>query len=158
MGVSPKSDTYNKAGIGVPLLNGPTEFGKTFPECSLFTTASKRECEENDLLFCVRGSTTGKMNWADRSYSLGRGVCAIRGRTVSITKYIRFVIEDKLKELLNFATGGTFPNLSKEVIENFEIDLKPNTDKIASILSTYDDLIENNLRRIKLLRSGTNDL
>src|SRR5690606_26121403 len=43
--------------------------------------------------------------------------------------------------------------LTKSVLENTKINLPPlNTQrKIASILSAYDDLIENNLKRIKLL-------
>ena len=78
MGTSPKGTTYNRDGIGLPLLNGPTEFGETHPHCTLYTTDSKRECKTHDLIFCVRAST-GRMNWADRTYSLGRGVCSIRG-------------------------------------------------------------------------------
>ena len=33
----------------------------------------KKHCVEGDLLFCVRGSTTGRMNWANQSYAIGRG-------------------------------------------------------------------------------------
>ena len=63
MGTSPKGTTYNHEGIGLPLLNGPTEFGETYPHCTLYTTDSKKECKVDDLIFCVRGSTTGRMNW-----------------------------------------------------------------------------------------------
>ena len=80
MGTSPKGTTYNHEGIGLPLLNGPTEFGETHPHCTLYTTDSKKEGKTGDLIFCVRAST-GRMNWADRLYSLGRGVCSIRGET-----------------------------------------------------------------------------
>jgi restriction endonuclease S subunit len=34
MGTSPKGETYNNEGIGIPLLNGPTEFGSIYPTCS----------------------------------------------------------------------------------------------------------------------------
>ena len=30
MGTSPKGTTYNREGIGLPLLNGPTEFGEIY--------------------------------------------------------------------------------------------------------------------------------
>ncbi|MDO9541071.1 MAG: restriction endonuclease subunit S, partial [Kiritimatiellia bacterium] len=78
MGTSPKGNTYNDTGNGLPLINGPTEFGDDHPDCTLFTTKSSKECNAGDLIFCVRGSTTGRMNWADKKYSLGRGVCSIR--------------------------------------------------------------------------------
>ena len=53
MGVSPAGNTYNKNKNGLPLLNGPTEFGDFHPICTLYTTNSIRECEKNDLLFCM---------------------------------------------------------------------------------------------------------
>ena len=150
MGMSPKGTTYNHDGIGLPLLNGPTEFGQTHPHCTLYTTDSKRECEKGDIIFCVRGST-GRMNWADHIYSLGRGVCSIRGNTLLDTKFIRYCIEWKLDGLLNLAGGSTFSNLTTDTIRNFPIPYPESRHKITSILSTYDDLIENNTRRIKIL-------
>ncbi len=153
MGTSPKGATYNYEGIGLPLLNGPTEFGLTYPSCTLFTTESKKECKKGDLIFCVRGSTTGRMNWADKTYSLGRGVCSIRGRTLTETKFIRYCIEHKLKALLNLSGGATFPNLTRNDISKFRIPYPKSRTKVVSILSAYDDLIENNTRRIKVLET-----
>jgi len=151
MGLSPTGETYNDIGQGVPLLNGPTEFGETYPNCTMFTTDSKRECQKDDLIFCVRGSTTGRMNWADKTYSLGRGVCLIRGEENLTTRFVKYSLDYNLEGLLQVTGGGTFPNLRKPDIENFEILLPNNFKVIASVLSSYDDLIENNLKRIKLL-------
>ena len=151
MGTSPRGDTYNHDGIGLPLLNGPTEFGLFHPSCTLFTTDSKRECRKGDLIFCVRGSTTGRMNWADQVYSLGRGVCSIRGKASLDTKYVSYCLYSKLEALLMRAGGATFPNLTKGAILTFPIPYSPHRHKIAAILSTYDDLIENNTRRIQIL-------
>ena len=151
MGTSPKGTTYNYEGIGLPLLNGPTEFGATHPHCTLYTTDSRKECKAGDLIFCVRGSTTGRMNWANQTYSLGRGVCSIRGETPLDTKFIRYYIEWKLNTLLNLAGGSTFPNLTQNTIRNFPIPYPEYRRKIASVLSAYDDLIENNTRRIEIL-------
>ena len=150
MGISPKGTTYNHNGIGLPLLNGPTEFGEIHPHCTLYTTDSKRECQKGDIIFCVRGST-GRMNWADHIYSLGRGVCSIRGRTLLDTKFIRCCLEFKLDGLLGLAGGSTFSNLTTNTIKNFPVPYPESRHKIAAILSTYDNLIENNTRRIKIL-------
>ena len=150
MGTSPKGTTYNHEEVGLPLLNGPTEFGEIHPNCTLYTTDSKKECATGDLIFCVRGST-GRMNWADQTYSLGRGVCSIRGDTLLDTQFIRYCIEWKLNELLNLAGGSTFSNLTKDTVRNFPIPYPESRYKIAAVLSTYDDLIENNTRRIKIL-------
>src|SRR5680860_1026917 len=80
MGLSPKGDTYNNDGVGEPLLNGPTEFGAIYPSATLYTTDPSRFSEPGDILFCVRGSTTGRMNWADRRYAIGRGIAAVRAK------------------------------------------------------------------------------
>ncbi|MBP2132162.1 type I restriction enzyme S subunit [Methanomicrobium sp. W14] len=154
MGTSPKGSTYNNNGQGVPLLNGPTEFGPDHPNCTLYTTDPKQECESNDLIFCVRGSTTGRMNWADKKYALGRGVCSIRGNTREDTIFISYALKIYLKNLLQFAAGSTFPNLTKDALNEFKIPYPNNRSKIVDQISAYDDLIENNRRRIKLLEAA----
>jgi len=80
MGQSPAGDTYNAAGIGIPLLNGPTEFGAVYPTARQWTTSPTKMCRRGDILFCVRGATAGRTNIADKDYCLGRGLAAIRVR------------------------------------------------------------------------------
>lgn len=60
MGQSPTAEFVNKEGNGIPLLNGPTEFQLIHPLPVQFTTDAKKKAKASDLLFCVRGSTTGK--------------------------------------------------------------------------------------------------
>lgn len=70
MGQSPPGDSYNQEGLGVPLINGPVEFSKSpFSKTkkSKFTTQPLRMCRKNDLVLCVRGSTTGRINIARRT-------------------------------------------------------------------------------------------
>ena len=154
MGTSPKGSTYNENGDGLPLLNGPTEFGPDHPDCTLYTTDPKRECVLGDLIFCVRGSTTGRMNWSDQKYALGRGVCSFRAKSQSDTRFIRYALEVHLRRLLQFAGGATFPNLTKGTLHDFIIPFPSNRSKIVDIISAYDDLIENNRRRIQLLEQA----
>ena len=77
MGLSPKGDTYNEERRGMPLVNGPVEFGERFTKQVKWTTAPSKVCKDDDLIVCVRGSTTGKYVKSDGVYCLGRGVCAI---------------------------------------------------------------------------------
>jgi type I restriction enzyme S subunit len=55
--------------------------------------------------------------------------------------------------IYNKAIGATMPNLNTEIIRSVPISHPPlpTQRKIAAILSAYDDLIENNTRRIKIL-------
>jgi type I restriction enzyme S subunit len=147
MGQSPSGDTCNEQGIGVPLLNGPTEFGNKHPQPVQFTTDAKKTAIAGDLLFCVRGSTTGRMNWADQQYAIGRGLAAIRGKNGYPNSFVRAVIEANLDNLLVQATGSTFPNVSRDLISALPIQSldQESAQVIASIVEPLDD-------RITLLR------
>jgi len=149
MGYSPPGETCNSVGAGVPLLNGPTEFEGHHPKPAQFTTSPRRFAEAGDILFCVRGSTTGRMNWADQRYAIGRGIASIRplnGPTLG--PFVRAVVELALPRLLSAATGSTFPSVSGEQIKNIECLIPPLGEQkaIAAVLGALDDKIELNRR------------
>jgi len=153
MGQSPAGVHCNKEGDGFPLLNGPTEFGDSHPMPVQFTTDPKKKANKGDLLFCVRGSTTGRMNWADQEYSIGRGIAAIRGKNGYPNSFIRTLIELQLEGLLVQATGSTFPNVSGKMLSELcvpEISVK-SASAIAGIIEPIDD-------RIALLRETNSTL
>ena len=147
MGQSPPGATCNTSGEGMPLLNGPTQFGSHHPTPAQFTVDPRRQATAGDLLFCVRGSTAGRMNWADRDYAIGRGIAAIRHRAgPELQPFVRGVVEQSLPNLLLQATGSTFPNVSGKQLATIEwpnLGL-PEQRAIAHILGTLDDKIELN--------------
>ena len=55
----------------------------------------------------------------------------------------------------NQAVGATMPNLNTTIVRSIPISYPPlpTQRKIAAILSAYDDLIENNTRRIQILEA-----
>lgn len=147
MGQSPKGETCNENGEGKALLNGPTEFGSHHPSPNQYTTDPKRFAKKGDLLFCVRGSTTGRMNWADQEYAIGRGLASFHHKNGNECQpYLKAIINHNLPSLLVSATGSTFPNVSKNQIHNMEINLPPLSEQkaIAHILGSLDDKIELN--------------
>ena len=122
MGQSPEGEYCNNEQIGEPLLNGPTEFGTYSPKPVQWTTDGKKYCNEGDILFCVRGSTTGRMNWADQSYVIGRGLAAIRHKSnTSLNWYVKAILDNHLRDILSAATGSTFPNVGKELLNEFKV-------------------------------------
>ena len=68
-------------------------------------------------------------------------------------RYFYYVIELKLNLLKTLSTGTATRFLTKTILDKLEIELPPllTQQKIVSILSTYDDLIENNNSRIGIL-------
>ena len=153
MGISPKGNDVSNDMIGLPLLNGPTEFGYSHPTPKQYTRDPKKISEIGDLLFCVRGSTTGKMNFSNQQYAIGRGIGAFKGINGYSTKYVKYLIDFYLEKLLSVTTGSTFPNLSKKDLLDFNIVScnSETANEIASILSVIDDKIENNLAINKTL-------
>ena len=156
MGQSPPGSACNMSGEGMPLLNGPTEFGPHHPTPSQFTTDPQRKALFGDILFCVRGSTTGRMNWADQDYAIGRGIAAIRHRNDrKLQPLVRSVIEQDLPSLLAQATGSTFPNVSAKQLTTVPWPSLELTEQraIAHVLGTLDDKIELNRRMNETLEA-----
>jgi type I restriction enzyme S subunit len=147
MGQSPSGDSCNPHCEGLPLLNGPTEFGSSHPTANQWTVDVKRSAIPGDLLFCVRGSTTGRMNWADQKYAIGRGLAAIQHKLgVEYQPWIKGVVEYQLENLLAAATGSTFPNVSKDQLFGLSVPDHSYDEQreIAAILGAVDDKIEVN--------------
>jgi len=148
MGQSPSGEFCNTSGEGIPLLNGPTEFGFKYPTPVQYTTKPKKIAKPGDLLFCVRGSV-GRMNYADREYAIGRGLASFRSKfSREHTRLIEYLIRLSLGSILQSATGSTFPNVSKEQIYSWSWDLPPIEQqmRIVEILGSLDDKIELNRR------------
>jgi type I restriction enzyme S subunit len=67
--------------------------------------------------------------------------------------FLFYALKHRRQELIKLALGASQRNLSGKTIRSFKIHKPPLTiqSKIAAVLSAYDDLIENNTRRIKIL-------
>lgn len=72
--------------------------------------------------------------------------------------YRLFYTANVRNEIFSSATGTKVKHTAPKRIYNIEVEIPPlpTQRRIASILSAYDDLIENNLKRIKLLEEAIN--
>lgn len=136
MGTSPKGDTYNDYGEGIPLINGPAQYDTFFPIESKWTTKPTKLSKRFDLIFCVRGSTTGRRVFSDGEYCLGRGVCSIRAKK-DLQGYVNIIIDSDLQRLLTNATGSVFPNLTGPMIKDF-----PVLSAKENIMSDFSNKVE----------------
>ena len=148
MGQSPSGDSYNDIGEGIPLINGPVEFGgmKPFDKTikTKFTTKPTKLCKEGDLLICVRGSTTGRTNISAFDACIGRGVAAIRPYVYDafIYYYILFAKE----EIFGLGKGSTFPNVTQNQLQFLSIPIPPIEEqkeivsKVKQLMTWCDEL------------------
>lgn len=144
MGQSPVGSSYNRHRAGSPLINGPTEFTDRYPAVNQWTTAPIRFCRAEDVLICVRGSSTGRTNIADRAYCIGRGVAAVRAKNGNSQTYTQFVLEAVVAELLKLQTGSTFPSIDSRVILSGGIYIPDQNEQaaIGNALADIDSEIE----------------
>ena len=72
------------------------------------------------------------------------------------TRYLFYALRPTLELMKSISTGAATKFLTLTILNDIEIAYHQHIDaqrKIASILSAYDDLIENNMRRINILNS-----
>ncbi|MGV7006315.1 restriction endonuclease subunit S [Desulfovibrio sp. QI0442] len=134
MGLSPKGESYNTNGDGIPLINGPVEFGDRFTMCVKWTTAPTKLCSAGDFIICVRGSTTGKYVKSDGVYCLGRGVCAIKSTWQC---FVDQMFMHQLPILLAQTGGSTFPSWNGPQLKLHPV-LLPSID----LLSRFESLVQ----------------
>ena len=143
MGQSPVGSSYNRARIGAPLINGPTEFTDRHPVPKQWSTAPVRFCKAEDVLICVRGSSTGRMSIADQDYCIGRGVAAVRAKRGNDQNFVTYALSAVVSDLLKLQTGSTFPSIDSRVIKGGSL-LVPSLreqEQIGEALFDADDLI-----------------
>lgn len=140
MGQSPDGSTYNEEGLGVPLVNGPAEFGPGPFDRTIrmkFTTAPTKMCSKGDLLVCVRGATTGRTNIAGFDSCIGRGVAALR--PYCDKRYFNYFVLNSRESILRKGTGTTFPSISKNDLRALFFPCPPLPEQIR-IGSRLDQL------------------
>ena len=130
------------------------------PHCEIVDEKfSKYQLAEGDIVIARTGATTGyaKRIRTEHQVVFASYLVRIRVNSKYDNRYVGFVVEsDEYKKFIQLNLGGAAqPNANAQVLTSFPISLPPLTTqrKIAAILSTYDNLIENNTRRIKILEN-----
>ena len=156
MGQSPPGSTYNETGQGLPFFQGVKDFGARYPSERVYCTAPTSIAEEGDILFSVR-APIGSINRANQKCAIGRGLSAIRASTPSDTAFLEFLLRSMNRAWGRYESqGAIFGNARKRDLEDLDVLWPPDDvrGRITSTLSAYDDLIENNRRRIQLLEQA----
>jgi type I restriction enzyme S subunit len=156
-GQSPTGDTYNDDGKGIPMLNGPTEFTDYYPIPVQFTTKPTKICEIGDILFTVRGSSTGRMNFADQKYCIGRGIAAIRANEDSNIDFLYYTLVTIAHKILAEAkgAGSTFPNVNRGELNKKKIifpDDKIEQEKVGNQIRSIENIVVQKQIKVQTLQ------
>lgn len=133
---------------------------KTISEEGLKKSAAKY-VPENTVIVAMYGVTAGKCAIAKIPLTTNQACCnLIIDKEKADYCYVYYYLRQQSDSLNKLAIGGAQQNLNALTIKKFKIALPtlPTQKKIASILSAYDRLIENNTRRIRLLEQMAENL
>ncbi len=106
------------------------------------------------VLIAMYGANVGQLGWLKRPATVNQAVCGmVVNHRIADFRYVFYALLQTRNKLATKALGAAQQNLNQGLISDFEIPTPPlpTQRKIAAILSAYDDLIESNLRRIKIL-------
>lgn len=161
----PKREEF--VSVGIPFLNaeainaGYLNLDKSnYITEAKFSTIKKGRLHDGDLILTTRGNGVGKVAYFSSNICktglINAQLLIIRPNPQKIYPkflYYSFISSQFQSLLKNFVSGSAQPQLPIQSLKDVELSY-PNLSiqhKIASILSAYDDLIENNTRRIKIL-------
>jgi len=157
---------------GIPVIRGSNLNGGRFLEMKDFVFVSeekiRRDLSSNlarplDLVFTQRG-TLGQVaiipeNGIYEKYVVSQSQMKLTVDEMKADRqflYYYFSSREVVGQILSYTSSSGVPHINLTVLRNFEVPLPPldTQHRIAAILSAYDDLIENNRRRIHLLEEA----
>jgi len=155
MGQSPPSKYYNKEGRGMPFIQGRKDFGDLYITPTTYTEKCGKIAPPNSVLLTVR-APVGNVNITKDEVCIGRGLAAIYNvnGNPTLNHFIYYVLvglKDYIAPLGE--RGTTYEEIIKEDLENILIPYPPPPEqsRIATVLSWFDNLIENKKRQNEIL-------
>ena len=166
-GGTPASSNPDYYDGGIPWLNtNEVNFrniystNKTISEEGLNHSAAKY-IPVNSVIVAMYGVTAGKSAIAKIPLTTNQACCnLVIDEEKAYYQYVYYFLKLQSDNLNKLANGGAQQNLNSLIIKKYKIALPELAiqKRISSILSAYDNLIENNNRRIRLLEQMAENL
>ncbi len=154
--------------LGVPVIRGTNISGASKFSFDDFVYVSEEKADElqannarpGDLIFTQRG-TIGQVGLIPFDSPIPRFVISQSQMKLTVDPeqadalflYYFFSAPDTVQAIQNLAFAAGVPHINLDILRKFETPIPPlpQQQRIASILSAYDELIENSQRRIQIL-------
>lgn len=125
--------------------------------------SSAKLIPENSVIIAMygQGDTAGRVAINKIPLSTNQACCnLIINHKIADYEYVYYALSTLYSKLISLKNGGAQPNLNARIIKEVEIPFPElaTQKRIASILSNYDYLIENNYKQIKLLEEAAQRL
>ena len=136
-------------------------YGETFITKQGLNKSAAKLLPKNTVLFSSR-APIGYVALAKNPICTNQGFKSIICDETKVSPlYFYYYIKTNLDYIKLFGSGATFPEISGNTMKNIKVNIIENIEqqqKIASILTVYDNLIENNNKRIKILEQMAENL
>lgn len=153
MGQSPSSSNYNDEKIGMPLLQGNADIfeRKTVPR--KYTTQITKICNVGDILISVR-APVGTIAISKHNAVIGRGLASIKAKDKITSEFLFQYLLSMENKWNKISQGSTFNSINSSDLKNVIIPTPTINEqkKIADILSTWDNSINNTNNLINKIR------
>ncbi len=151
MGQSPDSKSYNLEGEGHLLIQGNADIKKRESAPRQYTKILTKECLPGDILLTVR-APVGEVAKSVHKACIGRGVCAIRTKSIDSEFLYQFLIKFENK-WAKYSQGSTFTAVNSDELKKLRVEVPSieEQQKIASFLSLVDKKIELLTKKHELL-------
>ena len=160
---------------GVPVIRGTNLSNQSSFSFKNFVFVSEDKANElkannaypGDLVFTQRG-TLGQIGLIPKNSPYKRFVISQSQMKLTINEdkadskfiYYYFCLPSTVEMIQNLALSSGIPHINLDILRKFKVTYPPLhiQRKIAAVLSAYDDLIENNNRRIALLEKMAEEI
>ena len=135
-------------------------------EDSTFAKIKKYIIEENDIAITIVGASIGDIGFATKEvngFNLTENAVRLTNFKDNVSSQYLFylLVQNQYKEFMQTIAGGAAqPKLGIYKIQRIKVQLPslPTQQKIASILSAYDNLIQNYKKQIEALQTAASEL
>ena len=119
MGQSPKSDTYNNNKVGLPLLNGASDFKNRNIKPTKYTSDPKKIGHNLDYVFGVR-ATIGLVTELDGEYAIGRGAGLSKNNEEN-REFIYEILNQAFTYFERIGSGSVYINISSKDLKQYKL-------------------------------------
>ncbi len=114
----------------------------------------------NTVMFTSLSFAFGKMGIASKPCLTNQQINSVIVNKENNPKFVYYLLRAYKPIIFSYNSGIDTPIVPKSVFEKIEVKIPSNKlqEKIAAILSAYDELIENNQRRIALLEKMAEEI
>jgi type I restriction enzyme M protein len=143
-----REDFYKNGNI--PWLRSGEVAQGTITKSELFITeeglksSSAKLFPVNTILIAMYGATAGQVGILKIISSTNQAICGILPNKRVIPNYLYYILKSKRQQFIDLSSGGAQPNISQNVIRDFEVPLPPLEvqEEIVSELEQYQKVID----------------